>query len=57
MVIITYVTASEVEVMFLNLLDTAAAAGKFKVATSWPMAPPAGAGRVRVLLPPMMANA
>jgi len=58
MVIITYVTASEVEVMFLNLLDTAAAAGKFKVA--YQLADGAillVPGVFGVLLLPMMANA
>ncbi|HRA38163.1 MAG TPA: oligosaccharide flippase family protein [Pseudomonadota bacterium] len=58
MVIITYVTASEVEVMFLNLLDTAAAAGKFKVA--YQLADGATLlvpGVFGVLLLPMMANA
>jgi len=58
MVIITYVTASEVEVMFLNLLDTASAAGKFKVA--YQLADGATLlvpGVFGVLLLPMMANA
>lgn len=58
MVTITYLTASEVEVMFLNLLDTQAAAGIFKVA--YQLADGATLlvpGVFGMLLLPMMAKA
>lgn len=58
MVTVTYLTASEVEVMFLNLLDVAASAGIFKVA--YQLADGATLlvpGVFGILLLPMMAKA